>query len=790
MMMRWRNFDFQLALILVLLLYVSNKIKALPTEDGFNQCEHILKKWASSSVDSEVKEDKHILRDLLYFLHVPRTGGRTYYHCFLKKLYSNSLECPRSYDRLRFNPRKTDCRLLVTHDDYSVMSKLPKEKISVVTILRNPIDRVFSTYEFSVEVAARFLLHPNLTSALRMSGRLRASTRAKGVSTLDIWPWKYLVPWMREDLFARREARRREGRSSIYGDDPYDMGDVVMPLHEYINDPIAQEIIHNGATFQIAGLTNNSYLAESHEVRHCVQKYPTLGEHVLQVAKKRLDDMLYIGLTENHRESATIFANVVGAQVISQFAGSNSRTDLVANNNPGQSSLIHDTNSGSSYHMRNSTYQKPGKFSLTDTGEAMNENMTTGKLMEVYESCISSLRSSQSQRRTNSLKNIRPANFTKEARGRISKVLLEEITSLNHLDVELYKYAQGIFGMQQGHAVPIIVAEKKSMVEPGFWDCFVKGVPGGEDDFSDLLGILDFPMESLEGDDEWDASKSQSLGPIPSEALMGLPPVPQGNIFLDDAPKPNALGGQTVNQKQIPDYVKESSSTITTNQSTFSEGQESGSFQAHSPISVLESGGSCSGGKSLPIKPEIVIPVRTRSKRARASVFNPWFVMTPISYAASASKKTSSYRKNKEKKKKLSQLSVALNSSDDSFQRAKEEFSHASHVTEKNETSLQRSVATKKCTHCEVTKTPQWREGPMGPKTLCNACGVRYRSGRLFPEYRPVASPSFVPTLHSNSHRKVVEMRKKVMQETLSVEDAPMSPAPELVPNYLFDFIY
>ena len=98
--------------------------------------------------------------------------------------------------------RKPDCRLLVTHDDYSVMSKLPKEKTSVVTILRDPIDRVFSTYEFSVEVAARFLVHPNLTSALRMTGRLRAKTRG-GVSTLDIWPWKYLVPWMREDLFSR-----------------------------------------------------------------------------------------------------------------------------------------------------------------------------------------------------------------------------------------------------------------------------------------------------------------------------------------------------------------------------------------------------------------------------------------------------------------------------------------------------------------------------------------------------------------------------------------------------------
>lgn len=71
----------------------------------------------------------------------------------------------------------------------------------MITILRDPVDRVFSTYEFSMEVAARFLVHPNLTSATRMASRLRSKT--KGISTLDIWPWKYLVPWMREDLFAR-----------------------------------------------------------------------------------------------------------------------------------------------------------------------------------------------------------------------------------------------------------------------------------------------------------------------------------------------------------------------------------------------------------------------------------------------------------------------------------------------------------------------------------------------------------------------------------------------------------
>ncbi|KAJ8632161.1 hypothetical protein MRB53_025497 [Persea americana] len=70
-------------------------------------------------------------------------------------------------------------------------------------------------------------------------------------------------------------------------------------------------------------------------------------------------------------------------------------------------------------------------------------------------------------------------------------------------------------------------------------------------------------------------------------------------------------------------------------------------------------------------------------------------------------------------------------------------------------------VVVRKCSHCATEKTPQWRTGPMGPKSLCNACGVRYKSGRLVPEYRPAASPTFVLTQHSNSHRKVMELRRQ-----------------------------
>ncbi|WOL19547.1 GATA transcription factor 4-like [Canna indica] len=34
---------------------------------------------------------------------------------------------------------------------------------------------------------------------------------------------------------------------------------------------------------------------------------------------------------------------------------------------------------------------------------------------------------------------------------------------------------------------------------------------------------------------------------------------------------------------------------------------------------------------------------------------------------------------------------------------------------------------TRKCSACGETRTPLWRNGPNGPKSLCNACGIRYR---------------------------------------------------------------
>ena len=51
--------------------------------------------------------------------------------------------------------------------------------------------------------------------------------------------------------FAQRDARIQKGSRDIKSNFSYDIEDIVMPLHKYINDPVAHDIIHNGATFQV-----------------------------------------------------------------------------------------------------------------------------------------------------------------------------------------------------------------------------------------------------------------------------------------------------------------------------------------------------------------------------------------------------------------------------------------------------------------------------------------------------------------------------------------------------------
>ncbi|XP_021753502.1 GATA transcription factor 5-like [Chenopodium quinoa] len=149
------------------------------------------------------------------------------------------------------------------------------------------------------------------------------------------------------------------------------------------------------------------------------------------------------------------------------------------------------------------------------------------------------------------------------------------------------------------------------------------------------------------------------------------------------------------------------------------------------------------------------VPVKPRSKRSRSTGNRSWvFNSPPKTDSSSTSSPTSSPVSTLFFPPPVQDMGVLFNFGKPPMKKPKKKPAV-------NSSAGENPPVQRRCSHCQVTKTPQWRAGPNGPKTLCNACGVRFKSGRLFPEYRPACSPTFSSEVHSNSHRKVLEMRKK-----------------------------
>ncbi|KMZ70012.1 GATA transcription factor 16 [Zostera marina] len=68
------------------------------------------------------------------------------------------------------------------------------------------------------------------------------------------------------------------------------------------------------------------------------------------------------------------------------------------------------------------------------------------------------------------------------------------------------------------------------------------------------------------------------------------------------------------------------------------------------------------------------------------------------------------------------------------------------------------SAGMKACQICRTTKTPLWRGGPSGPKSLCNACGIRHRKKRreLHVSCYPTAATK--PKKKENSNQNVLRL--------------------------------
>ncbi|KAK1377741.1 GATA transcription factor 21 [Heracleum sosnowskyi] len=64
------------------------------------------------------------------------------------------------------------------------------------------------------------------------------------------------------------------------------------------------------------------------------------------------------------------------------------------------------------------------------------------------------------------------------------------------------------------------------------------------------------------------------------------------------------------------------------------------------------------------------------------------------------------------------------------------------------------------CSDCNTTKTPLWRSGPQGPKSLCNACGIRQRKAR-----RAMAAAAAENGISTRTDTKVLIKKTKTPQK-------------------------
>ncbi|XP_023542369.1 GATA transcription factor 8-like [Cucurbita pepo subsp. pepo] len=328
--------------------------------------------------------------------------------------------------------------------------------------------------------------------------------------------------------------------------------------------------------------------------------------------------------------------------------------------------------------------------------------------------------------------------------------------------------------------------------------------------FDHIDDLLDFPVEDVDaglppakGGDS--GNSFPTIWSTQSEALPGSDSVFSANRNSDLSADLSVPYEDIVQLEWLSNFVEDSfcgGGSLATMSKEEPKDLTHTQFQTSSPVSVLESSSSCSSDKSLPRSPEPTIATpaqqrgRARSKRPRPATFCPRPPIQLISPASSVSETTHDHHH-----QVLQVIAPKTTSDSDNFAESRPLNKMPKHgalgMQKKNKkiklsfslapldgvaSQNSPSQSMRKCMHCEITKTPQWRAGPMGPKTLCNACGVRYKSGRLFPEYRPAASPTFVPSLHSNSHKKVLEMRNKTDEKT-AANVITITVQPELIPN-------
>ena len=94
----------------------------------------------------------------IYFLHIPKTGGTTLHHFIASNFQENSI-CPAHlwHQLIALDPQRVSQYAFIWGHFYGYLHRFVPEPIRYITLLRNPVDRALSHYAHVMRDAGHYL---------------------------------------------------------------------------------------------------------------------------------------------------------------------------------------------------------------------------------------------------------------------------------------------------------------------------------------------------------------------------------------------------------------------------------------------------------------------------------------------------------------------------------------------------------------------------------------------------------------------------------------------------------
>jgi hypothetical protein len=399
-------------------------------------CASLVADWVAASDARAAARAAAPKPNLTFFLHVPRTAGRTLFFCGLKPAFPPSQRCERAYDHVRTDTHAPACGLLSSHDDFRLVESFPGGGAVLITQLRDPVDRLLSAYEFAVEVAARGVGQRD--RKLARLAEVEAGRARPRVETTQVWPWDVLVPMLARDMDARLAAVGGTApRASAYN------CSLIMPLHVFAAHPVVVQLLHNGATFQLLGLTNNSGSVPpgaggadaptAAALRACAARRGAAADALAAAAQRRLEtEVDVVLLKERLHDSIALMAAALGRPL---------------------SGRSYRSGDGSDNALRAELAAARGEAAaMADARARVDAAAESADSLGVsFARCAASQRVKSHDRRARGLKKLlfsdgKPLSFD---RAQVPPALLAELAGANALDAALHAAGTRLFEAQR-----------------------------------------------------------------------------------------------------------------------------------------------------------------------------------------------------------------------------------------------------------------------------------------------------------------------------------------------------